>query len=162
MKVTFYSVGIVVVAAILAIAGISADKGPALSTQTVENLSTAMHGEAFAYAEYLLYAEHARMHGNKQLAALFMQAARTERQHFSEEANLAGLVGADSNNLKDAIADESYEVDTMYRQFAQQAATAGDKAAADRFEEIRHDEMGHRDAFKAALQKPEIKSVGGN
>ncbi len=164
MKVTLYSVGIVVIAAMMAIAGISAQKAPAaapaLSKQTQENLATAMHGEAFAYAKYMLYAQHARMHGNREVAALFTKAARTERfQHFSEEAALAGLIGTDVDNLKDAISGESYEVDTMYRQFAEQASAAGDKAAADRFEEIRQDEMGHRDTFKAALDKPEVKSV---
>ena len=50
----------------------------------------------------------------------------------------------------------------MYRNFAQQAAAAGDKSAADRFEEIRHDEMGHRDAFKAALARPELMGVGSH
>jgi rubrerythrin len=163
MKVTLYSIGTVVTAAILAIGGISAQKARELDKKTQENLSTAMHGEAFAYAKYMLYAHHARLNGNKQLAALFTQSAQTERfQHFSEEANLAGLVGSDADNLRDAIAGESYEVDTMYLEFAQQAAAAGDKAAADRFEEIRHDEMGHRDAFKAALAKPEVKSVRSN
>ena len=43
----------------------------------------------------------------------------------------------------------------MYLHFAVQAAAAGDKAAADRFEEIRHDETGHRDIFKAALNSVE-------
>jgi len=167
MRITLYSVGIVAMAAMLAIAGISAQKAPAavtaLTKQTQENLATAIHGEAFAYAKYMLYAQHARQRGNKQLADLFTKAARTERfQHFAEEADLAGLVGSDRENLRDAIAGESYEVDTMYRQFAEQASAVGDKAAADRFEEIRHDEMGHRDAFKAALEKPEVKSVGSN
>lgn len=167
MRVTLYSIGIVVVAAMMAIAGISAQKAPAaaptLSKQTQENLATAMHGEAFAYAKYMLYAQHARMHGDRQLAMLFTQAARTERfQHFSEEAALAGLVRTDKDNLKDAVAGESYEVETMYREFAEQATAAGDKAAADRFDEIRRDEMGHRDAFKAALDKPEVKSVSSN
>jgi rubrerythrin len=161
MKVTLYSIGIVAMAALLAIAGIGAERGPALRKQTQDNLSTAMHGEAFAYAKYMLYAQHARMNGNKELAALFMQSASTERfQHFAEEADLAGVVGTDKDNLRDAIAGESYEVDTMYREFAEQATAAGDKAAADRFEEIRRDEMGHRDAFRAALAKPEVKSVG--
>jgi rubrerythrin len=64
--------------------------------------------------------------------------------------------------LREAIQVECYEVDTMYREFAQQAAAAGDKAAADRFEEIRHDEMAHRNAFKAALAKPEIVDVGSH
>jgi rubrerythrin len=161
MKLTIYSVGAMALAALMAIGGMSAQKHPALSKQTQDNLSTAMHGEALAYAKYMLYAQHARANGKKQLAALFEKAAKTERfQHFSEEADLVGLVGSDADNLRDAIHGESYEVDTMYREFALQAAAAGDKAAADRFEEIRHDEMAHRDAFKAALAKPEIVDVG--
>ncbi len=163
MKVVLHSVGVVATAALLAIGGMGAQKRSELSKQTQDNLSTAMHGEAFAYAKYMLYAHHARMGGNRKLADLFMKAARSERfQHFAEEADLAGLVGSDEDNLRDAIAGESYEVDTMYREFAEQAAAAGDKPTADRFEEIRHDEMGHRDAFKAALAKPEVKSVGGS
>jgi rubrerythrin len=43
----------------------------------------------------------------------------------------------------------------MYREFAVQAKTRGDPAAANRFEEVRSDEMGHRDAFKTALAKVE-------
>ena len=39
----------------------------------------------------------------------------------------------------------------MYLEFAKNATLAGDAAAAVRFEEIRHDEMGHRDAFKISL-----------
>ncbi len=125
-----------------------------LDQKTLENLSTAMHGEAFAYVKYSLYAEHARKGGNRELADLFDKTARTERlEHFAEEAQLAGLVGSDRDNLKDAIEGESYEIDTMYLDFAHKAKVAGDTAAAARFEEIRHDEMSHRDAFKAALAK---------
>jgi rubrerythrin len=128
----------------------------AVNQKTMENLSTAMHGEAFAYVKYLLYAEHARKSGNKELADLFEKTANTERfEHFAEEAQLAGLVGSDADNLKDAIKGESYEIDAMYLEFAQNATVAGDSAAAARFEEIRHDEMGHRDAFKMALAKLE-------
>jgi hypothetical protein len=41
----------------------------------------------------------------------------------------------------------------MYLEFAQMAKIAGDAVTADRFEEICHDQMGHRDAFKIALTK---------
>jgi rubrerythrin len=124
--------------------------------KTLDNLSTAMHGEAFAYVKYLLFAEHARKSGNKELAELFEKAANTERfEHFAEEAELAGLVGSDADNLKDAIKGECYEIDAMYLEFAQKAKVAGDTAAAARFEEIRHDEIGHRDAFNSALAKLE-------
>ena len=134
----------------------SADKSAGLSPKTQQNLSTAMHGEAFAYAKYLLFAEKAKQSGNTELAKLLEETAKTERfEHFAEEAKLLGLVESNPSNLKDAIKGESYEVDTMYREFAEQAAAAGDKAAAERFEEIRKDEMKHRDAFQAELAKLE-------
>ena len=123
-----------------------------MNKTTIGNLLTAMHGEAFAYAKYMLYAERARRNGNPELAQLFENTAREERlEHFAEEAELVGLAGSDADNLKEAILGESYEVETMYRDFAQQAADVGDQAASDRFTEIRDDEAKHRDAFKAAL-----------
>jgi rubrerythrin len=147
------------VAVVIGILGLnlaSAQKESNISARTQENLSIAMHGEAFAYDKYLLYAEHARQHAHPELARLFEETAKVERlQHFAEEAALAGLVGSDADNLRDAIKGESYEVDTMYREFAVQAKTRGDPAAANRFEEVRSDEMGHRDAFKTALAKVE-------
>jgi hypothetical protein len=48
----------------------------------------------------------------------------------------------------------------MYLEFAHQAQEAGDRAAADRFEEVRHDEMGHRDAFQVALKALEAATYG--
>jgi rubrerythrin len=123
-----------------------------MKTQTNENLLTAMHGEAFAYAKYRLFAEHARQQGRNELAELFEATARTELyEHFSEEAQLLGLVGDDAANLQNALGGETYEVDSMYRTFAEQAQAAGDLAAAERFAEVRQDEARHRDAFRTAL-----------
>lgn len=160
MKTKLY-IGTVLAGTLLFAVGHLTARGGGLSQKTQENLTTAMHGEAFAYAKYMLYAKHARQNGNTELANLFKTAANVERfQHLAEEAQLAGLVGSDADNLKEAIKGESYEVETMYRQFAEQAASAGDKAAADRFEEIRRDETGHRDVFKAALADVEKKAFG--
>lgn len=128
--------------------------GGEMQPETQENLSTAMHGEAFAFAKYMLYAEHARQTGHPELATLFEETAKTERlEHFAEEAQLAGFVGSDEENLQDAIKGESYEVETMYRDFAEKASAAGDQAAAERFAEIRRDEMKHLKAYNAALTK---------
>lgn len=125
-----------------------------LDQTTRENLLTAMHGEAFAYVKYMLFAEQARKNGNKKLADLFEKTADVERfEHFSEEAHLLGLVGGDFENLADAIKGESYEIETMYVEFARKARGCGDFAAAARFEEIRGDEIGHRAAFVAELTK---------
>jgi rubrerythrin len=120
---------------------------------TRDNLLTAMRGEAFAHAKYLLYAERARKNGRPELAALFERTAAVELfEHFAEEAALAGLVGSDADNLRDALAGEAYEVETMYRQFAAQAEAAGEAAAAARFAEVRDDEAAHLRAFEAALR----------
>ena len=121
---------------------------------TRENLSTAMHGEAYAYAKYMLFAQRARQTGNPDLAQLLEKTANEELlEHFAEEAALAEIVRSDGDNLQEAIASESFEIETMYREFAERAFSTGDKAAGELFEEIRHDEMKHRDAFKKVLSR---------
>jgi len=132
-----------------------------LTQQTFNNLTTAMRGEAFAYTKYLLYAQHAQQSDNAQLANLFEQTARTERfQHFAEEAQLGVLVGSDANNLKDAIAGEASEINTMYLRFAQEAESVHDFEAAKLFREVRDDERVHRDAFQEALAKLQSPAAG--
>ena len=151
MKLKFAVPAIAVVALSFAIGHVVAQTEKKLNDQTMANLSTAMHGEALAYANYLLFADHARKSGNLQLAALLEQTAKTERfEHFSTEAKLAGTVGSDIYNLQDSIKGENYETTMMYREFSEQAEKAGDHAVAVQFDEIRQDEMKHRDAFRAA------------
>jgi rubrerythrin len=56
-----------------------------------------MHGEAFAYAKYMLFAERARQRGNAELAELLEKTAKEELlEHFAEEAGLAELVRGDA------------------------------------------------------------------
>lgn len=146
-------------AACFVIGQVTAQEKAKMNAKTLENLSISMHGEAFAYVKYMLYAEHARKSGNTSLADLYEKTAKTERtEHFKEEADFAGLVGSDAMNLKDSIQGESYEFDTMYKNFAEEAMKVGDTLAAQRFEEVRQDEAKHRDAFKAALATLEKKT----
>jgi rubrerythrin len=129
-----------------------------LHPQTVANLSASMHGEAFAYAKYLLFAEHARKNGDTELAELFEKTAAVEHlEHMREQADLAGIIHSDIENLKDAINGENHETETMYPGFARQAQAAGDHKAAKLFEEIANDEAKHRDAFRQALTRLETK-----
>lgn len=123
-----------------------------MNTQTKENLITALHGEAFAYLRYSSFAKQARENGRLELADLYEKIANVERlEHFAEEAALLGLFGTDTDNLQAAMSGESYEVSTMYPQFAPQAAAVGDKAAADLFTEIGNDEKGHFEEFISAF-----------
>lgn len=146
---------------LILVSGISVALGAAgagavarLSDETRKNLDAAMHGEAFAAAKYMLYSEHARANGHKDLAAYFEKAASVERtDHFAKEAKLYGLVGSDEANLREAIKGESYESKMMYPQFAEQAKAAGDSEAVSLFREIAQDEAQHRDRFQSFLSK---------
>jgi rubrerythrin len=154
MKAKTYLLILAAALASFAVGRTTAGTAQELNQQTRENLSAAMHGEAFAYAKYMLYAQHAREGGHTELANLFERNAQVERfKHFAQEAILAGLVGSDEANLRDAIAGENYETTTMYPTFARQARTAGDTNVAGHFEQIGKDEMAHRDEFQAALEK---------
>lgn len=127
---------------------------------TRRNLVTSMHGEAFAFAKYTLFAEQARRGGHEALARLFEETAAVElHEHFKEEAELAGLVRSDTENLRDAVEGEAYEIDTMYREFSEQAKAAGEIEAAERFLEVRGDELAHRPRFEAALAQLQHESL---
>jgi rubrerythrin len=124
-----------------------------ITTATREDLLSAMRGEAFAYASYMLFAEAARRDGRKDIADLFEATARTELlEHFAQQAALVGLVGGDADNLRRAIEGESHEIDVVYPSYAEHARAAGDTAAADRLEEIRRDELDHLEGFREALE----------
>ncbi|MGW5154668.1 ferritin family protein [Nonomuraea wenchangensis] len=114
-------------------------------------LDKALHGEAFAYAKYRQFAEHAE---NPAVAKLFRGTADVElHEHFAGEAKLAGLVGDTRANLTKAVAGERYESETMYPTFAKRAEAAGDTQAAERFSNDAEDEAGHARAFQQALDE---------
>jgi rubrerythrin len=120
--------------------------------KTRENLLAAMRCEAFNFAVYRLCAVQARHNGRAELAELFDDAATDEFfEEFSRNALLAGVVGADAENLRRAVEEETDEADGMYRGYAEQAAAVGDRELAERFEQLREGERRLRDAFLAAL-----------
>lgn len=126
----------------------------AISARSRTNLLEAMRGEAYAFAKYKLFAKHARANGDNELADLFDKTADQEyMEHFTEQADLLQLVGSDEQDVTDAIAGESFEVDTLYKRFAEEARDDGDEQVAHRFEEIRRDEAFHQLAFHEALIK---------
>jgi rubrerythrin len=117
----------------------------AVSGRSRQNLLEAMRGEAFAFAKYNLFARQARKNGRT--------ADQEYLEHFTELAELLQLVGTDEQDVTNAIAGESFEVDTFYKRFADEAREDGDEQVAHRFEEIRRDEAYHQLAFQEALIK---------
>ncbi|MEU7888101.1 rubrerythrin family protein [Microbispora bryophytorum] len=124
------------------------------SPRTLENLRTAMKGEAFAYAKYTLYGDRAGETGQPELAKLFHRTAAVERtEHFAEHANLAGAVRDTGTNLCATIKGETYEGTQMYPDYARQASRAGDTEAAKVLNDTAQDELKHAKAFSGELSK---------
>ncbi|MFE1449704.1 ferritin family protein [Streptomyces olivaceoviridis] len=124
----------------------------ALHAQTLADLTPTMKGEAYAYAAYSLFAAEADRQDHTAVGKLFRSTAQTElTEHLREAATLAGTVGSNAANLRQAISGETYEHQIMYRRFAEQARADGDLQAAKLFSEITADEGRHRDAFRTAL-----------
>ena len=122
-----------------------------LAPQTRENLSAAMHGEAFANLKYARYAEVARESGDESLAKLFEESANVEaNEHFAREADALKLDGDNLDNLLDAMAGEKFESQTMYINYADQAEKAGDVKVAAMFRQIAADEGDHHARYKSA------------
>ena len=95
---------------------------------TQENLATAFAGESQANRKYLAYARKAEQEGLPQIARVFRAAADAETIHaLGHFANLGG-VGTTLQNLKDAVAGETYEFTQMYPPMLAQAEQEAHKA----------------------------------
>jgi rubrerythrin len=104
------------------------------SGTTLENLQAAFNGESNARAKYLAYAAKADEDGYGPVASLFRAAAHAEAIHAANHAEVIRKLGGTpeaviatppakttAENLKDAIAGETYERDVMYPAFLAQA-----------------------------------------
>jgi rubrerythrin len=92
---------------------------------TADNLKTAFAGESQANRKYLAYAMKADKEGYPQIAKLFRAAADAETIHALGHLQNMGGVGSTLDNLKDAIAGETYEFTTMYPPMVAQAEQEG-------------------------------------
>jgi rubrerythrin len=95
---------------------------------TQENLATAFAGESQANRKYLAFARQADKEGFPQIAKLFRAAADAETIHaLAHFANMGG-VGTTLENLKAAVAGETYEYREMYPPMLAQAQAEGHRA----------------------------------
>ena len=97
-------------------------------TTTADNLATAFAGESQANRKYLAFAQKAEKEGFASIARLFRAAAEAETIHALGHFNNMGGVGSTLENLKAAVAGETYEYTTMYPPMLEQALAEGHKA----------------------------------
>jgi rubrerythrin len=92
---------------------------------TNENLAVAFAGESQANRKYLAFARAAEREGYPQVAKLFRAAADAETIHALAHFQNMGGVGTTLENLKSAVAGETYEHTEMYPSMVEQAKAEG-------------------------------------
>ena len=95
---------------------------------TKENLLEAFAGESQANQKYRAFAKKAEREGFPNIAKLFNTAAEAERVHAEGHLNSLDGIGSTVENLKAAIAGETYEFTEMYPPMLAQAEAENHKA----------------------------------
>jgi rubrerythrin len=130
---------------------------------TLVNLLKAFSGESQARNKYEYFARIAQKEGYRDIAEHFQRAANNEKQHAKLELALHNRMannskdsfGDTAENLRVAIAGESYENTTMYPNFAAIAKEEGHKEAATLFAGIGQIEIEHEKMYRMLSERLE-------
>ena len=95
---------------------------------TEHNLKEAFAGESQANRKYLAFAKKAEQEGFANVARLFRTAAEAETIHALGHLQAMGGVGSTAENLRAAVAGETYEFTEMYPPMLTLAEAEGHKA----------------------------------
>lgn len=129
-------------------------------TKTEKNLETAFAGEAQAHTKYQYYASKAKKDGYVQMADIFEETAKNEKEHAKLWFKfLHGGIGSTPENLADAAAGENYEWTDMYANFAREAREEGFDEIADKFEKVAAIEKEHEKRYRKLLKNIKDKIV---
>lgn len=129
-------------------------------SKTEENLKEAFAGESQANRRYLYFASKADVEGYNDVSAVFRSTAEGETGHaFGHIEYLESCgdpvtgepIGSTADNLRSAIAGETYEYTDMYPGMAKTARNEGFDEIADWFETLAKAERSHANRFQKAL-----------
>jgi rubrerythrin len=121
---------------------------------TVDNLKEAFAGESQANQKYRAFAKKADLDSLPNIARLFRAAAEAERIHAEGHLRALDGVASTRDNLKAAIAGETYEYTTMYPPMLEQAQAEGHRARI-MFGFAVKAEAVHAELYKRALEAVE-------
>lgn len=131
------------------------------NSKTEANLKEAFAGESQANRRYLYFAQKADVEGYPDAAALFRSVAEGETGHafghfdFLREVGdpVTGVaIGSTQDNLRSAIAGETYEYSEMYPGFARTAREEGFEEIAEWLETLARAEKSHAGRFTKGLE----------
>lgn len=154
------------------IAAVNVEEAKALD---IQHLKDAFKGETTASAKYAAYANKAEEEGYHEIAMLFKAASTSENIHANNHKAVLQEAGAEApavtpefevkttaENLKDAIAGESYEITTMYPEFLKTANDAGAQLSLISLNYAYKTEQKHKVFYEkalAALEGNNVKSL---
>ncbi len=130
-------------------------------SKTHDNLKAAFAGESQANRRYLYFAKVADVEGYPDVAGLFRDTAEGETGHAHGHLDFLKRVGdpatgqpigATEENLKAAIAGETYEYTEMYPSMAKAARSEGFTEIAEWFETLAKAEKSHAGRFQKGLE----------
>ena len=129
-------------------------------SKTEQNLMTAFAGESQAHTKYQYYASKAKKDGYVQMAAIFEETAKNEKEHAKIWFKLLhdGMPDTDAN-LLDAAEGENYEWTDMYAGFAKVAKEEGFDKIAFLFEAVGAIEKSHEERYRKLLANVKENAV---
>ncbi len=127
-----------------------------LGPKTKKNLEEAFAGESMARNKYDYFASAFRKAGYIQIANIFEETAKNEKEHAKLWAKELGLIHSDiKDNLKAAMEGENYEHTEMYPRMAKEALEEGHERIATLFKEVAEVEEKHEERYKKLLDNLE-------
>lgn len=122
-------------------------------TKTEKNLQAAFAGESQAHTKYQYYASRAKKDGYVQMADIFEETSRNEKEHAKLWFKYlhGGDIPSTEANLADAAAGENYEWTDMYATFAKEAREEGFTEIAAKFEMVGAIEREHENRYRKLL-----------
>ena len=126
-------------------------------SRTEANLMAAFAGESQARNKYDYYASQAKKDGYVQIAAIFEETAKNEKEHAKLWFKLlhGGKVPTTTVNLQDAADGENFEWTDMYKKFAEEARAEGFEDIARQFEGVAAIEKEHEERYRKLLSNIE-------
>ena len=131
-------------------------------SHTHENLKHAFAGESQANRRYLYFAKTADIEGYPDIGGLFRDTAEAETGHAHGHLDFLKAVGdpatgepigSTDQNLKAAVAGETYEYTDMYPSFRKAAEAERDACAVAEIDRQIVESREHADLFAATLAK---------
>ncbi len=130
-------------------------------SKTEANLAVAFAGESQARNKYQYFASKAKKEGYEQIAAIFEETAKNEKEHAKMWFKLlrGGSIPTTEENLKAAAAGEHEEWAEMYATFAKVAKEEGFNEIAFQFSEVAKIEKSHEERYLKLLNNLVDNSV---